>query len=94
MLARPADEGSLRIVLEVLSEPIYAPDYCERFAGTEESCVHIEDCGIRPIWSVVNRFLAEALERVTLKDVLEDEKVAMARLQQSLADQATEFNRT
>ena len=37
VLARPAEEISLRLVLEVLSEPIYAPDYCERFAGTERT---------------------------------------------------------
>ena len=69
-------------------EQVSVADYCERFAGTEESCVHIEDCGIRPIWSVVNRFIAEALEGVSLADVLEDEQAAKERLQQSLAAQA------
>ncbi|MHC4473213.1 MAG: RrF2 family transcriptional regulator [Planctomycetota bacterium] len=92
VLALPADEVSLRLVLDVLSEPIYDPGYCERFAGTEDACVHLDDCAIRPIWSVVNRFLAEALDRVSLADVLEDEQAARARLQQSLADQADQMS--
>jgi Rrf2 family protein len=93
VLNRPAEEISLRLVLDVLSEPIYNPHYCERFAGTEQNCVHIEDCGIRPIWSVVNRLIAEALDRVSLADLLENESEAMQRLQESLAEQAAAMSR-
>ena len=88
VLALPAEEITLRHVIDVLSEPIYDPDYCSRFSGTESTCVHVENCGIRPIWSTVNRFLAESLGRVTVADLKTSENLAMRRLRQSLHDQA------
>jgi len=88
VLAQPADKITLRHVIDVLSEPIYDPGYCQRFSGTEETCVHVNNCGIRPIWSTVNRFLAESLDRVTVSDLKIDEKQAVRRLRESLRDQA------
>ncbi len=87
-LARPAAEITLRLVLEVLSEPIYEPTLCTKFSGTEAVCVHVANCGIRPIWSLVNQFLAEALDRVTLADLSTNEVEARRLLLRSLRDQA------
>ncbi len=88
VLARPPGEISLKLVLDVLSEPIYDPAYCERFSGTEKTCVHLEECGIRPIWSIVNRFLANTLDGVTLADLVESEVLARKRLKASIQEQA------
>lgn len=88
VLARPAGEISLKLVLDVLSEPIYDPAYCERFSGTETTCVHVDECGIRPIWSIVNRFLADALDGVTIADLIESELLAKKRLKASIQKQA------
>ena len=88
VLARPAGEITLRLVLDVLSEPIYEPATCTKFAGTESVCVHSADCGIRPLWSLVNQFLAEALDRVTLLDLQTYEHEARRRLLGSLREQA------
>jgi Rrf2 family protein len=91
VMAMPPAEISLRLILDVLSEPMYDPKYCERFSGTEANCVHLDECTIRPIWSIVNRFLAEALSRVSLGDVLESETDARSKLSQTLAEQAMEL---
>lgn len=88
VLARPAGEVTLRDVLDVLAEPIYDHDYCQRFSGTEDACVHLENCGIRPVWAVVNRFLAKTLERVTLADLVESEGRALERLHESIQEEA------
>jgi Rrf2 family protein len=88
VLARSPNEISLKLVLNVLSEPIYDPAYCDRFSGTEETCVHVEECGIRPIWSIVNRFLADALDGVTIADLIESELLARTRLKASIQEQA------
>jgi Rrf2 family protein len=88
VLARPAGEITLRHVLETLSEPIYEPGHCTKFSGIGEVCVHSEDCGLRPVWAEVNRFLAEALDRVTLKDLLTNEAEARDLLLRSLRAQA------
>lgn len=69
-------------------QPLYDPSHCEKFSGTEETCVHVGNCGVRPVWSEVNRFLSSALENVTLADLLESERRATRRLQKSLHDEA------
>jgi len=88
VLAKPPEEISLRLVLEVLSDPIFDTRYCARFSGTEETCVHADNCGIRPIWSVVNRFLAKTLSSLSIADVLESEQVAIVRLKRVMVEQA------
>ena len=88
VLARSPREISMKLVLDVLSEPIYDPAYCDRFSGTEETCVHVDECGIRPIWSIVNRFLADALDGVTIADLIESEGLARSRLKASIQEQA------
>ncbi len=87
-MAQAPGEISLKLVLDVLSEPIYDLAYCDRFSGTEETCVHVEECGIRPIWSIVNRFLADALDGVTIADLIESEVLAKKRLKASIQEQA------
>jgi DNA-binding IscR family transcriptional regulator len=48
----------------------------------------VEECGIRPIWSIVNRFLADALDGVTIADLIESELLARTRLKASIQEQA------
>jgi len=88
ILAKPAEEISLRLVLEVLSDPIFDTRYCARFSGTEETCVHVDDCGIRPIWAVMNRFLDQTLSNLSLADVLTSEQEASVRLKRVMVEQA------
>ena len=88
VLAMPAPEISLRLVLDVLSEPVFDTSYCSRFSGTEETCVHVDNCGIRPIWAVVNRFLDQTLSSLSIADVLESEEDAIIRLKAVMVEQA------
>lgn len=88
VLAKPAVEISLRLVLEVLSDPIFDTRYCSRFSGTEDTCVHADNCGIRPIWAVVNRFLDRTLSNLTIADVLDSEQDAIRRLKKVMLEQA------
>ncbi|MEN8148372.1 MAG: Rrf2 family transcriptional regulator [Planctomycetota bacterium] len=87
-LAQPATEISLLLVLQVLSDPVFDRSYCARFSGTEETCVHADNCGIRPIWAVVNQFLDRTLSNMTIADVLSSEADAIVRLKQVMIEQA------
>ena len=88
VLALPPEEITLRMVIEVLSEPLYGDGHCEKFSGTEEVCVHLGNCGIRPVWDEVNRFLSEALSQITVADLIESEMKARDSLRRSLHAQA------
>ena len=87
LLAQSATDITVRNVIDVLSGPFYDPSYCSRFSGTEDVCVHVSECGIRPIWSVVHRFIAESLDRITVADLLDSEIDASRHLLRGMRDQ-------
>lgn len=91
-LALPPDEVSLKDVLEVLSEPLYVAKHCDRFSGTEDVCVHTEDCSIRPVWQELHLFLSESLGRVKLSHLLASETKAHRMLRLSLREQAAKLS--
>lgn len=71
----PAAVG-LGSVLLVLGEPLFDdPGYCDRHAGTEEAgpCVHRGGCTLRALWGALEQWMRQALDRITLADLLQDE---------------------
>lgn len=97
VLARPADEITMRDAIDVLSENNFEPHDCGRFTGNEKQCVHTGECDIRPVWSLVTRFLSAALDQVTLGHILEGHHRAHRHIKQKLpviAEQIAEGERT
>ena len=71
----PAEVG-LGAVLLVLGEPLFEDDtFCERHAGTESegSCVHRDGCSLRGLWRALEQWMRDALDRITLQDLLQHE---------------------
>jgi Rrf2 family protein len=69
-------EISLGSVLLALGEPLFDdPDYCQRHAGTEThgTCVHHDGCTLRELWHSLDRYVRDALGRITLADLLRGE---------------------
>ena len=91
-LALPTHEISLKDVLDVLSDPLYAEKHCDRFSGTEETCVHTDDCSIRPVWQELNLFVMESLDRIRLSHLLASETKAQRMLRLSLREQAAKLS--
>ncbi len=80
-LARPADQISVATVLELLGGPLFGPTFCERHAGREQACAHVDDCSIRSLWSTVQAVLTEVLGKTTLRDLLCDEAEMSKRIE-------------
>jgi len=83
------EETGLGSVLLVLGEPLFDdPGYCERHAGTEEnaSCVHRGGCTLRALWGALEAWMRQALDRITLADLLQDEGRIPALLRSHLGD--------
>src|SRR5262245_16935714 len=72
-LAVEPSNVSLGTVLLALGEPLFDDsDYCHRHAGTETNgtCVHHDGCTLRELWHSLDRYMRDALGRITLADLL------------------------
>ncbi len=74
-LAKPADQIVIGEVLAVLGGRIYNPTFCESHTGTNPVCNHIIDCSMRSLWRAVQNAVDVVLSKITLKDMLGNEKV-------------------
>jgi Rrf2 family protein len=92
-LAGAAGEISLGRVLRVLGEPLFEePGYCERHKGTESDghCVHLGSCNLRALWQTLEQWMRQALDRITLADLLAGQQHIIDLLRKRLAESATE----
>ncbi len=83
------EETRLGSVLLVLGEPLFDdPGYCQRHAGTEDnaSCVHRDGCTLRALWGALETWMRQALDRITLADLLQDESRIPPLLRSHLGD--------
>ncbi len=74
-LARPADQIIIGKVLTVLGGRIYEETFCGSHTGAIDVCSHIIDCSMRSLWRSVQNAVNVVLSRITLKDMLGNEKV-------------------
>ena len=80
-LSRSPEKITIRSVLDVLGGPFYGPAFCNRHSGREESCAHMDDCTLRPLWSKVQIALSEVFERTSLQDLLCSEEEMSRRIE-------------
>ena len=70
---------SLGEVMRALSSEdgvvLTSPDshMCEHFSGHLEACAHLNACAIRPVWTVLARYLSGVLDHISLADLLQTE---------------------
>lgn len=74
-LAKPPDQIVIGEVLAVLGGRIYNPAFCDSHSGMNSVCNHIIDCSMRSLWRAVQTAVDVVLGRITLKDMLGNEKV-------------------
>ncbi len=70
-LARHPSELILRDILEALGGRLYGDVFCERHTGIMESCVHENDCTLRPLWSSLQTAIDGVLGRYSLQDLVD-----------------------
>ena len=72
-LSRPASEIHLNEIIKVLDEEVLA-SHCVSFTGVKDRCVHTGDCGIRPVIVGLHEIVENALSRITLAQLVGNEK--------------------
>lgn len=74
-LAKPPDRIIISEVLAVLGGHIYNPTFCDTHTGMNSVCNHIIDCSMRSLWRSIQTAVDVVLGKITLKDMLGNEKV-------------------
>ncbi len=69
-LSRPADQISLREIVEIIEGKIYIVNCLL----TPSQCGKAEDCAISPIWVGVQDFILEIIASITIGDIVNEEK--------------------
>ncbi|MBI4470729.1 MAG: Rrf2 family transcriptional regulator [Acidobacteria bacterium] len=83
-LARPAEDISLGEAVRALGETPTPENLCTQFPGNLDGCIHLSNCGIRPVWLVI-LYIQRTLDKVPLSSLIQDEKqVELVLLQRSV----------
>jgi Rrf2 family protein len=78
-LAKPSAAITVAQVVRVL-EGVPFEDTCDHF-NKHTDCGHLSDCSIRPIWQIVSHRLWEALDSISLQQLVADEKTVGQKLE-------------
>ncbi|MCB0826625.1 MAG: Rrf2 family transcriptional regulator [Armatimonadetes bacterium] len=70
-MARQPKDIVLKTILDPLGGQIFGPDFCERFMGGHEECVHEGNCNIRPLWTSIQAAVDAVTTRYTLEDIMQ-----------------------
>lgn len=84
-LAVDPSQVSVASVLEVLGGKFFTSTFCERHAGRQTACTHVEQCSLRPLWVVIQTVLNEILTRTSLQDLLDSEEEVHRKVRQLTA---------
>lgn len=79
VLTRRPDAITVSQVLQALGEIVQSnqSQLCEHFPGQLSACIHLDACGIRPIWMILAQYIARVLDQITVADLLKDEVQVM-----------------
>lgn len=80
LLAKAAEHITLKETFYALGGPLYTEQFCGRYTGHRDTCVHTGDCGIRPLWSFLTNELDRIMAQTSLRDLLQHEGVVTAQL--------------
>lgn len=72
-LSRPAETISLGEVVRALGGLASDTDICNQYTGNLDCCVHVNNCGLRPLWRVAF-YIQSLLDQIPLSHLLQDEQ--------------------
>jgi len=73
-LARTPDQINIGEALAWLGGRLFEPNFCNIHSGVVKLCTHSDDCSIRSLWRSVQFVIDQMLAKVTLADLLGDER--------------------
>ena len=74
VLARSPEKISLGDVGRALGGFQTSQDICQRYTGNLKTCIHDDDCGIRPVWKGITQYVAGVMDSIPISQILGKEK--------------------
>ena len=72
-LCREPGDISLYTVFTALAPQADNRDFCDKFSGDSGTCVHLGECSVRPVWTVLLNYFDSVLRELTVADLLSSE---------------------
>jgi Rrf2 family protein len=72
-MTRAPDTVTVGEVIRALGGVLSPVEFCERFTGKEQCCVHAGDCGLRSVWNVLSHVVDRLLDQVPISTLLQPE---------------------
>jgi Rrf2 family protein len=69
-LTRRAEEISIGEVMRALGGIPSGEEICSQFTGNQETCVHHQGCGLRPVWESITDFVHQVFDKIPITDLL------------------------
>ncbi len=83
-LARPAEQLTLGDVSRALGGFQTSQDICRRYTGNLKTCIHDDDCGIRPVWMGITQYVVGVMDSIPISQILGKEKLVEMSLGNTL----------
>ena len=84
ILAKPAKAIIINDVLKSLGGALYDKKFCGTHTGSLKLCVNSIDCSSRSLWKMIQFTVDQLLDRITLADLVNQEKESGRVLEQIL----------
>jgi Rrf2 family iron-sulfur cluster assembly transcriptional regulator len=72
-LAEPPNRLAVSTVLRALGRPLIDGCFSGNYGNRTVPCPHTRDCGIRPVWELLENQVSKVLEQVHLADLVREE---------------------
>ncbi len=70
-LTRSCNDISLGEVMRVLGGIPSEEEICSQFTGNQDTCVHHDGCGLKPVWASITDFVHSVFDKVPISALLE-----------------------
>lgn len=91
VLAEPAAAITVNEVLKALSGKLFDKTFCDSHSGIMTLCTNSVDCSVRSLWSMMQTTLDKLLDKVTMADMIKNEKDVSGVLQNIIEERANEL---
>ncbi|MBK9316158.1 MAG: Rrf2 family transcriptional regulator [Acidobacteria bacterium] len=69
-LTRPCADISIGEVMRVLGGTPSKEEICSQFTGNQETCVHHDGCGLRPVWASITDIVNSVFDNIPITALL------------------------
>jgi len=83
-LTRSAEQITLGDVGRALGGFQTSQDICRRYTGNLKTCIHDDDCGIRPVWLGITQYVVGVMDTIPISQILGKERLVEMSLGNSL----------